>query len=72
MLQKGFLVQGAVTKAKPTGFTDHNKKWLKPKAPVVRPEKPQEEYTDDSETEDGAVTSKETRIMCQVLLPVRK
>ena len=50
-------VQGAVTKTKTKGFTDHNKKWLKPKAPVASPVKPEEKLMNDSDTDDGAATS---------------
>ena len=48
------LVQGAVTNSKTKGFTDHNKKWLKPKAPVASPAEPVEKLMDDSDTDDGA------------------
>ena len=60
------FVQDAVTKSKTKGFTDHNKNWLKPKTPVASPVKPMENLMDDSDIDDGAVTSRESwiRVAC--------
>ena len=66
------FVQGAVTNSKTKGFTDHNKKWLKPKAPVASPVEPVEKLMDDSDTDDGAVIPQSLEQLCQVLLPVQE